>query len=89
MKKTKMSEPFDREDETFYDLAFDTLSDYVDKPLVDIEGNRYYLESVDRHTHTEVNYWLYGMPIPWRSDIRKLLTTVGNDYGRAQARGLK
>lgn len=84
-----MSRPFDYEEETFYDLAFDTLGDYVDKPLVDEDGNRYYLESVERYSYTEVSYWLYGMPIPWRSDIRKLLTITGNDYGRARARGLK
>lgn len=76
------------EQETFEELAEDALSEYLNVPLVDVDGNVYMLTEFTRVNPHEVEYWLAEMPIPWRSNTHKLLSDVAQGYVRAQARGL-
>ena len=75
------------QDETFEELAYDALCDYVGAVLMDSDGNLYRLTGVELTAPYTVDYTLAGMPIPWRSDINKLHRDIGNDYARAIARG--
>lgn len=76
------------EQETFEELAEDALRDYLNVPLVGADETVYMLTSFERVSPHQVEYWLAGMSIPWRSNIHKLLDDVAQGYVRAQARGL-
>lgn len=74
-------------EETFEDVALDTLRDYVGVTLVGEDGSPFVMTEVKRTGPYEVQYMLAGMPIPWLSNVHELVSYIGNSYARAQSRG--